>query len=65
MIEDEEIEKLKVRIKGLCMEVYDSSGDEIVELIERANSFFTSGLLMTDQRDTISLCHFYKTYYER
>ena len=54
----EETEKLKKEIKTLCMEVYGKSGDEIIELIEKANSVFTSGLLLTDERDTISVCHF-------
>lgn len=61
MDDEEKIKKLKEEIKTLCVEVYGKSGDEIIKLIEKANSFFTSGLLMfTDERDTISLCHFFK-----
>lgn len=61
MDDKEKVKELKGEIKELCVEVYGRTGDEIIELIEKANSFFTSGLLMfTDERDTISLCHFFK-----
>ena len=61
MNNEEEIIKLKEEIKELCVEVYGGIGDEIIELIEKANSVFTSGLLIfSDERDTISLCHFFK-----
>ena len=56
--EREEIIKLEKEIKRLCIEVYDKSGDELIELIERANLFYTSPfILFCDERDTISLCH--------
>ena len=54
--EREEIEKLKKEIKGLCVEVYGKSGDEIIELIERANSFYIF-MPFCDENDTIGICH--------
>ena len=61
MSEEEKIKELKEEIEELCVEVYGETGDEIIELIEKADSVFTSGLLMfTDERDTVSLCHFFK-----
>lgn len=56
--EREEIKKLEGEIRILCEEVYGESGDELIELIERANLFYTSPfILFCDERDTISLCH--------
>ena len=55
----EKIKELQEEIKTLCMEVYGRSGDEIIELIKKADSFFTSGLVLADERDTMFLCrHF-------
>ena len=54
--EGEEIKRLEKEIRKLCMEVYGRNGDEFIDLIEKANLTFTSGLMFADERDTIALC---------
>ena len=55
---EKEIKELEDEIRKLCMEVYGKSGEGIIDLIEKANRFYTSPfIIFCDEIDTISLCH--------
>ena len=55
----EKIKELQEEIRTLCMEVYGKSGDEIIELIKKADLFFSSGIPFTRETYTILLCDFF------
>ena len=57
---EKEIKELEDEIRTLCMEVYGRNGDELIDLIEKANSVYTSGIMFTDERDTIALCRLFR-----